>query len=729
MERGIYFDGWYRDEHCYHPSLPMRRTQMVEDLVDYEATLLVWSALGGGVVSLPYLEEEAYGDVSPRLRMYGYMNDKEFIRECGKHGIKVFGVVFEVQGWSFPAEISEDETELLSLNIMRGEGKKVTYGLREFSQDKYPKLFKKSFRDYFPEGLVNSDGEQVTDIWEDCAARKLDGTAVHAQWVEIVGHEQQCYQMCRNNQVWRAYLKKIIEIQIDAGVHGVHLDECELPITAIGYGGCFCKDCMKQFNVYLIDRQVKGDLPSELQQMNLSAFHYGNYLNSLNAPFPGKKSETPFFTEYFQFQMKIMTGYFKELTDHIREYGRSQGREVLVSGNFFHVMHQYMPLQAEVDIIATEMRNTLYRQAYWYRYANGFANGKPMTVVENPYGGIVPELLENLRAGRMAEQFQLMLLEATTFGCNLSVPYGGWMGNTIRDAFYAPKEPTQAVQQFLKKQDHLLSDRSGAEIVVNYSYPSYYSRENDAVEHDPNQATMLSSTINKDVVMPFWDIIKEMSKQHVPFDVIISDDGDLFQDEFTLSSLQKYKCLVLPDNNKMTVKQLGTILEYLNKGGRVVVYGRLADEMGDPELAAQIIAHPGTAQCNLEEKLFGFVSSIRNVLPDAKYQIEIDGRPDIGINPHRLLNGGNTVHLVNYQFDREQDRVIPLDNVTFRFRTEVTVIGVKLHTITDEKLEPLWSYSDGYLTVTIESMPLYVLVECITGNTAGKETDSEEAGA
>jgi hypothetical protein len=92
MERGIYFDAWYRDEHCYHPSLPMRRTQMVQDLVDYEATILVWSALGGGVLSLPYMEEEAYGEVPARLRMYGYMNDAEFIQECAKHGIKVFGV-------------------------------------------------------------------------------------------------------------------------------------------------------------------------------------------------------------------------------------------------------------------------------------------------------------------------------------------------------------------------------------------------------------------------------------------------------------------------------------------------------------------------------------------------------------------------------------------------------------------------------------------------------------
>ncbi|MDB4865900.1 MAG: hypothetical protein JWR03_233 [Cohnella sp.] len=716
MERGIYFDGWYRDEFCYHPSLPMRRTQMVEDLKDYEATLLVWSALGGGVVSLPYMEEEAFGEVPPRLRMYGYMNDQEFIRECEKHGIKVFGVVFEVQGWEFPAEISEDETQLLGLNIMRGQGKKTWYGLREFSQDKYPKLFKKTFRDYFPGGLINSDGEQVTDLWEECAARKMDGTAVHAGWVEVVGHEQICYQMCRNNPVWRTYLKKIIEIQINAGVHGVHLDECELPITAIGYGGCFCKDCMKQFNTYLAERQAKRNLPEELQNRDLSSFHYGEYLRARNVDYPGKTSEVPFFTEYFRFQMKIMTGYFKELTDFIRAYGRVKGRDVLVSGNFFHVMHQYMPLQPEVDIIATEMRNTLYRQAYWYRYANGFAHGKPMTVVENPYGGIVPELLDNLRAGRMAEQFQLMLLEAATFGCNLAVPYGGWMGNSIRDAFYAPKEPTMAVQQFLKRKDHLISNISGAEIVVNYSYPSYYYRENDAVENDPNQATMLSPTMNQDVVMPFWDIIKEMSKQHVPFDVLISSDGDLFQDEFHLENLHKYKCLVLPDNNKMTAEQLGVVLKFLDAGGKVVVYGRLAEDMGDAGLAAKILAHPGTVQCDPAEKLYGFITSIRSALPEQKFQIELDGRPDIGINPHRLADGNMAVHLVNYQFNNEQDRVIPIENAGFRFRTERPVTGLTVHTIDDQWIDAIWRYDDGYLSVTIPSMPLYALVECKTAD-------------
>ena len=81
---------------------------MIEDLEDYRATALVWSALGGGSISLPYLEQEAWQEIDPRFRFYGFLNDAEFIQHCQERGIKVFGIVFEVQGWEFPVELNED---------------------------------------------------------------------------------------------------------------------------------------------------------------------------------------------------------------------------------------------------------------------------------------------------------------------------------------------------------------------------------------------------------------------------------------------------------------------------------------------------------------------------------------------------------------------------------------------------------------------------------------------
>src|SRR4051794_3781868 len=138
---------------------------MVDDLVDYRATLLVWSALGGGSISLPYLEQEAFGAVDARARFYGFVNDSEFIRACHEHGIKVFGIVFEAQGWEFPVELNDAEDTVLALNELRGAGHQDWIGLREFTQNRYPNLWP-PMEKYFPEGLTNSDGDRVTDLIE-----------------------------------------------------------------------------------------------------------------------------------------------------------------------------------------------------------------------------------------------------------------------------------------------------------------------------------------------------------------------------------------------------------------------------------------------------------------------------------------------------------------------------------------------------------------------------------
>lgn len=177
VERGIYFDGWYKNNHCYHPSLPFRSMQMVEDLEKYEGTMLVWSALGGGSISLPYLENEAFGEVDPRLRFYGFMNDSEFIAECNKRGIKVFGIVFEVQGWEFPVVLSEDGKYIRQMNVLRDKDQPHDwYGLREFSSGRLDGLFRTSLKDYYPDGIINSDGELVTDLWEEVAAAPIRGS-------------------------------------------------------------------------------------------------------------------------------------------------------------------------------------------------------------------------------------------------------------------------------------------------------------------------------------------------------------------------------------------------------------------------------------------------------------------------------------------------------------------------------------------------------------------------
>src|SRR5215207_3225834 len=292
MHRGVSFDAWFPRQHCYHPSLPPRRLRMVDDLVDYRATMLVWSALGGGSLALPYLEQEAFGPVEPRARFYGFVNDAEFIAACQARGIKVFGIVFEAQGWELRARLNADEDRVLALNAVPGE-RTGWLGLREFSCNRYPRLWK-PLEHYFPDGLYNSEGERVADLIEECVSRDIHGEALHARWVEVPDNPQQCYLMDRNNPVWREYLKAIIRIQIDAGVDGIQLDEAETPLTALQYGGCFCKDCMKGFAEYL----------------GRDGFHYGEWLLEQGHDFKGDLHDTPMFWDYDRYQRAQITRYF-----------------------------------------------------------------------------------------------------------------------------------------------------------------------------------------------------------------------------------------------------------------------------------------------------------------------------------------------------------------------------------------------------------------------------------
>jgi hypothetical protein len=685
MERGVYFDAWFPRQHCYHPSLPPRRLKMIEDLEDYHATALVWSALGGGSISLPYLEQEAWGEVDPRFRFYGFVNDAEFIQHCQERGIKVFGIVFEVQGWEFPVELNDDESAVLSMNEVRGVGKKAWLGLREFTQNTYPKLWK-PFEHYFPDGLVNSDGERVTDILEECTSRDIYGVACHSTWVEVPGNEHYAYLMDRNNPVWREYLKAIIRIQIDAGVAGVELDEADLPYFATGYGGCFCKDCMKLFRAHL--QELPPDrVPEPLNDTDLETFHYGSWLLERGYDFKANRESTPLYWDYLRFQRKTIVGYYAELADYIKEYGASKGRDVLVSGNFYYFSPHYHSFEPKADILVTEMNNTSYRQPSWCRYAAGFAQGKPVIVVENPYGGVGPELLPKLKAGKGYDLFRMMQYEAAALGINMSVPYGAWMGSVIEDSFWAPHELVVEVQDFQATHERdLYSTETYSETVVAYSVESSFGY----LEQHGYAETF-----------PFWSACDRLVDAKQPFDVVVFPDGELRQDSITSESLDQYRTLILPECRFLTAVQAKVIDSFLGRGGRVLATGEVGVNLAD-EVRRQLLAHDR----------FVRTTEVRaDDLADGP-QVIADGAPDMAINIHRIGDKQAAIHVIRYDYDEARDEVPNLPRLTvdvrlsrpFRMATTFSPMGdVGVHLTYRRDLREMHR-------LELENVPLYTVV-------------------
>ncbi len=697
--------------------------QMVEDLERYRATILVWSVMGGGSISLPYLENEAFGELDPRLRFYGFMNDSEFIAECNKRGIRAMGIVFEVQGWEFPVEVSEDGRHMKAFNVMReGPSDRAAqyYGLNEFSSGKFDGLFRTSLKDYYPEGIVNSDGERVTMLQEEVAARTFRGEPVHAGWVEVKNHSRTCYQTCRNNPVWRNYLKKIMELQIDAGVMGIQLDEAELPITSMGAGGCFCKDCVKQFRAYLLEKRANGTLPKGYESFDLDTFDIGQYLRDCNV---GHPTESWTYRDVYEFQMRAVKKHFTELVDHARAYAKEKyERDIWMSGNFFTCMPVYYPFENTVDCVITEMDHTLFRQPHWYRYISGFSGNKPVIVAENPYGGIIPQLLDELNHGRGYDLYRLLLLEAAVYGCNMSVPYGGWMGNTIKTGFWPPRDVTEQVQSFLADHDRLFSKNSGAQIMVAYSFPSNYWRE--VTKKGGDQFTDVDSILFYRSVeeqnehasrLPFWEVIQRMSEEQAVYDVRMFGDDELRPDRVSANDWKQYKLIVLPECTVLTANQREELERYAKNGGKVLLFGRTAED--HPEWALHMAAIPTVTSVenpdSLRDAMRAFSEAFREAVKgEEQLCIETARREDSAFIGAHLHTGEQTksLQILNYRYDKETDRVLPIEQVTIRLR-DASAAGAKAIDLNGDPVHADVKAEDGVLTVMFPSLPLYTAIE------------------
>jgi hypothetical protein len=369
---------------------------------------------------------------------------------------------------------------------------------------------------------------------------------------------------------------------------------------------------------------------------------------------------------------------------------------VLVSGNFFNLFDQYYPLEPKVDLIITEMRNTRYRQPAWYRYVAGFAADKPVVVVENPYGGVVPELMDKLKHGQGYDLFRLSLYEAAALGANMSVPYGAWMGSVIQDSFHPPHDLCVEIQAFLADHEPLFSRQTYSETAVIYSVESNFQRSSRRDLFADNRSNTSSGA-----GLPFWDVSDRLLSTHQPYDVVFLPDGTLRPDTLRPEALRQYTTLVLPDCVFLTPHQAGCLRTYLDAGGQLLVIGELGLNLPD-DARQGLLTHAGTRR-------LASALELDPALWPAGPQVIAAADDDLALHLQRLADGSAALHLIRYAYDEAADRVPDLPALDLALRLPQAFRRAEVHAPGRELAVDL-QVVERLHQIHLEGVPLYSVI-------------------
>ena len=656
MIRGMHYMCWFKEDWNYHPSMPSKRLQQVEDAASMKGNMLLWSCLGSGAIGLPYLQKEAFEKIQPRFKFYGYLNDQEFCRECEKRGITAYAVLWKAQLWEFPAEISEDEDELIAMNKLVGEGKRVMIGMSELSTNRYPKLFE-PIETFFPDGLYNSDGERVEDFLEEFAAQTLEGNRILSSWLMVPGHDHKCYTPCGNNPAYMTYMKKRLQIMIDAGAGGILVDEYDVQTHALANGGCFCKDCMKRF------RQFLQEHPSpRTEGLDLEHFDYRAYLlglgycdEDLKATQLAARMDIPLIREFIQFNLERLEDDFRQLCEYAKAYSReTRGKELPVSANLFNCLPKSEGLRKYCDTICGEKSGLKLRQDAFYKFGYSFMQGKPGSFIQDPNDHILA-ILDDIDHNKN-DAYVLFMLEPLAHGFNISISYGGWLINLKKDSFYPNLEMERRMGQWLADHEEMFQMDPVAEVAVIYDHRSALEVEMFSGNYaDPNKEGGFRN---------FFDLTQELCNHHILYNVIyVSEDEPL-----TAERLKGYQKLLLPDVYGLTGQEKAVIHRFAETGD-VAAVGRIDRdffryafrytkffELGDwcrtdkPALTAEENSKVGVALHHAPQGYYlhllnyNLNSVTREIEPVARFEVELDA-PIQAAEVHSFPYGRSTVQI------------------------------------------------------------------------------------
>jgi hypothetical protein len=299
---------------------------------------------------------------------------------------------------------------------------------------------------------------------------------------------------------------------------------------------------MKLFRAWLQGLPA-DELPEVLEDTDLDTFHYGSWLLERGYDFKSDRETTPLYWDYIRFQRETIVGYFAELADYIKEYGRSRGRRRPGLRQLLLPLAALLPVRAEGG-------HPRHRDERHELPAAGLvpvrgrlrarqAGDRGREPVRRGGAGAAPEAAERQGLQPVSDD----AVRGVGARHQHERALRGRMGSVIEDSFCAPHDETVEIQDFITQNERLYSTETFSEVAVAFSIQSAYDWEEHA---------------GWKVKYPFWPAVEGLVEQHQPFDVVVLPEGVLREDWIASEDLARYRTVVLPECTLIAYSPMAT---------------------------------------------------------------------------------------------------------------------------------------------------------------------------
>lgn len=508
-----------------------------------------------------------------------------------------------------------------------------------------------------------------------------------------------------NRPTFKEFLINTTKLAIDAGADAVVFD---VGTGALGnLKHTFDNDTLKSFREYLAEKYNQTELEA-LGIENITTFDFRKYLISLgyteeNLP-PSTGNASILWQDWTKNNERMFIEFYRDVYTELKRYAYSRGKEFFIFSNLYHGLGTNILISSYVDgmwseIWYGELNYPVYRPTPDFKVA--FSLGKRYMPMTSP---------SPWNSGSKSQDLYLLSI-AELYAC------GGWSGIPPPNSL----EANASFPYFMLVNSHpeLFEAKQDGEFGIVYSIPT----------------SVFASIENR---LSFEGGFYLLSEMHRTFDPIVFGDNYWVNDTVTLENLTKYNAILLPNVQCLSDRQIALLLNYTAQGGILIGVG----EVGTKDESGISVSRPvwqslfdgnthtygnGTVISWTDNLLLQYYNNrnttvleefqnrITNVLQS---EITTDLHANITVfqnwNQERNLM---VFHLVNYQYDFNNDRVIPQGNISFTFKLRPEFEGYPLEVIlySPSNIDGVsLSYSkevDGRITVKIPEVNIWTILK------------------